>query len=370
MEPATVAVYERAARRWQARRRPDALDQAESLREAVPAGAVRADLGCGVGFHARELGAPVVAMDAAGAMLELTREKVPSAWCVQADLEALAFRRGALAGVWASKSYLHVPRTRLPLALADLHRALQPGAPLHLVLVRGNAEAVRHDDPDFPGRLFVAWESETLRPVLEGAGFRVEWIDAGDRWLHVRARRERTLPDTVGPGMRLLLVGLNPSVYAADAGVGFARPGNRFWPAALAAGIVTRDRDPRHALEAHGIGMTDLVKRATTRASELRRDEYRAGTARLETLVRWLGPGAVCFVGLTGHRAAVDRRAQPGAQRLRFADRPTYVMPSPSGLNARTSLAELTRHLRAAARLGDQATSSAVLRSIEPRHSR
>jgi TDG/mug DNA glycosylase family protein len=53
-------------------------------------------------------------------------------------------------------------------------------------------------------------------------------------WIRVSARRARTLPDTVGPGMRLLVCGLNPSLFAADAGVGYARPGNRFWPAARA----------------------------------------------------------------------------------------------------------------------------------------
>jgi TDG/mug DNA glycosylase family protein len=142
-------------------------------------------------------------------------------------------------------------------------------------------------------------------------------------------------------------------VYSADVGVGFARPGNRFWNAALAAGIVTRARDTRHALVAHGIGMTDLVKRATPRADELTRDEYRAGLARVERLVRWLQPGAVCFVGLAGWRAAVDRRAVAGVQPGDIGGRPAYVMPSTSGLNARVPLAELADHLRAAAALAD-----------------
>ena len=106
--------------------------------------------------------------------------------------------------------------------------------------------------------------------------------------------------------MRLLVVGLNPSVYAADAGVGYARPGNRFWPAAVGAGLVTCARDARHALRAHGVGMTDVVKRATAGAGELTVDEYRQGMGRVERLVRWLEPGAVCFVGLAAWRAAID----------------------------------------------------------------
>jgi TDG/mug DNA glycosylase family protein len=156
--------------------------------------------------------------------------------------------------------------------------------------------------------------------------------------------------------MRLLVCGLNPSVFSADAGVGFARPGNRFWPAALAAGIVATDRSPDLALADHGIGMTDIVKRATVAAAELTADEYRAGLARVERLVAWLRPGAVCFVGLAGWRAAVDRRAAAGIQPAALAGVPVYVMPSTSGLNARTPLAELAEHLRAAARLADGVT--------------
>jgi len=158
--------------------------------------------------------------------------------------------------------------------------------------------------------------------------------------------------------MRLLVCGLNPSVYSADVGSGFARPGNRFWPAAVAAGLVSRERDPRHALAAHGIGMTDLVKRATARADGLTDDEYRAGAQRIERLVEWLQPGAVCFVGLSGWRAAVDRRARAGVQPTPFGGRTAYVMPNTSGVNGHASLAALTDHLRRAAELADAATVS------------
>ena len=114
---------------------------------------------------------------------------------------------------------------------------------------------------------------------------------------------------------------------------------------------MTRERDPRHALVAHGVGMTDLVKRPTRQAAELGAAEYTEGLARLERLAARLEPGVVCFVGLAGWRAAVDRRASPGPQSRRIGGRPAYVMPSTSGLNARTSLAELTDHLRTAAAL-------------------
>jgi TDG/mug DNA glycosylase family protein len=305
----------------------------------------------------------VVVADAAAAMVReaLARHGGSGVTGVVCDLEAVPFSRGALGGVWASKSLQHVAAERLPLALAGLHRALVVGGVLDLTVFTGDGHETSDRDDDFPGRLFAWWQPDDLRHVLVGAGFDVETVEVGSgspsdghARLAVRARRARTLPDTVGPGMRLLMCGLNPSIYAADAGVGFARPGNRFWPAARAAGLVAVDRDPPAALRDHGIGMTDIVKRATVAAAELTTDEYRAGLVRIEHLLRWLRPGAVCFVGLAGWRAAVDRSARPGVQPAGLAGTPVYVMPSTSGLNARTPLAELADHLRAAGALADR----------------
>jgi len=223
------------------------------------------------------------------------------------------------------------PRASWPLRLARVHARMTVGARVRIP-VRSDA------NPTHGG--------STAADIVTGAGFTFAAPRAG---VYV-ATRARSLPDTVGPRMRVLVCGLNPSLYAADAGVGFARPGNRFWPAALAAGLVTADRDSVAALVDHGVGMTDLVKRATARASELDAAEYRAGFARLERLIRWLRPPVVCFVGLEGWRTAVDRRAVAGWQHPGISDAHTYVMPSTSGLNARTPIAELVAHLRAVVR--------------------
>lgn len=348
MDQPTVRVYEAHAGEWAARRAPQHRVGAGDLARSVPAGTPRADLGCGPGHYTPDLGAPVVALDAVAAMLTFAREAAPGAWCVRADLEHLPFRPGALGGGWARNSYLHVAPRRLPLALAGLHRALAVGAPLALSMKRG--EYVGHDLPgdDFPGRFFALWSPEHLAEIVTGAGFGITACELHGTTIDIRATRLRTLPDFVGPGMRVLVCGLNPSLRSADVGLGYAGPSNRFWPAAIDAGLVTHTRDPWHALRHHRMGMTDLVKRATVGAAELRPAEYRDGRARVERLVRWLEPGVVCFVGLAGYRAAIDRRAQPGVQPEPFGGAVAYVLPSTSGLNARTSRAELTDHLRAA----------------------
>jgi TDG/mug DNA glycosylase family protein len=340
-------VYEQRAQEWLVHRRRPIPDSLARFAARVPEGRPRLDLGCGPGWHTAALGTPIVASDAARAMLNLVAEQAPSAARIVADLEALPVARGALGGIWAHKCYMHVAADALPMALADAHRALQLGGALH-VQVTSDRQHENADDR-FPGRHFEWWPAERLRDVVVGAGFEIDaCLDDGEEWLDVEATRARTLADTVGPGMRLLVVGLNPSLYSADVGHGFARPGNRFWPAALAAGVVTRAHDPPHALRVDGVGMTDLVKRATPRADELTRDEFRAGLARVERLVAWLQPRAVCFVGLTGYRAARDRKAQAGWQPGDFGGRPAYVMPNPSGINAHATPADLAAHLRAA----------------------
>ena len=362
MDRRTVDIYERSAAEYGDRRRAYAADRAEAFASRLPAGGVRLDLGAGPGHYLPHLGSPVVAADPAPSMVAEARRRHPGTPGVVCDAAALPVRAGALAGVWASKCLQHLPRVELPGALTGLHRAIALGGVLDLTVFQGDGAARTDGDDDFPGRHFTWWQPGPLADLLVGAGFTIDGPDDGveveastDPFarLTARATRARTLPDTVGPGMRLLVCGLNPSLYAADAGVGFARPGNRFWPAALAAGLVTTDRSPERALRDHGVGMTDLVKRATVAASELVADEYRDGLARVERLVAWLRPGAVCFVGLAGWRAAVDRRATAGVQAAALAGVPVYVMPSTSGLNARVLVSEHADHLRAAARLAD-----------------
>ncbi len=329
--------------------------EAESFADRVAPDTIRLDVGCGAGRYLPLLGTPAIALDASAIMLDSCRSVVPDALCVQADVEHLPFAGQTIGGAWSWMTHLHVPRRRLPLALWDLHRTLRVGAPLELQMLEGEYEGDDLPGDEVGGRFFAGWPPDRLIDRVIGAGFEVEegsLAVSGDE-VRLRALRGRTLADTVGDGMRLLICGVNASFYSADAGIGYARPGNRFWPAALSAGIADRDRDPIDALLRKRMGMTDFVKRATRTAAEVSAAEYRTGFARVERLVEWLQPGAVCFVGLSGWRTVVDSKAVAGRQDRPIGGRPAYVMPSTSGLNARTSLTELTEHLQAAGALAD-----------------
>src|SRR5438046_2371921 len=116
------------------------LAEARALAARCPPGAVQLDAGCGPGSYLGALGRPAVAVDAAHAMLVLARTAAPDVPGVQADLEALPFRRRSLGGAWARNSYVHVPKRHLPLALARLHDALEVDAPVMLTFITGDQE--------------------------------------------------------------------------------------------------------------------------------------------------------------------------------------------------------------------------------------
>lgn len=369
MDRRTRAIYESKAESWLARRGVDApaLRRLAELALALRKNARVADLGCGPGWYGERLrrrGHSVVGLDASDSMLRAARRAAPKLWLARGDLARLPFAAASLDGVWAKNSYIHLPLRELAPALADLHRALRPGAPVALSLLdfefakpsareraRGWLERRQLGELALRGRLFSLLAPGLARDLFEGAGFRAISVDPAER-IWIRALRARALPDFVRPGLRLLVVGLNPSPIASQTGIAFAGANNRFWPAAVAAGWVERERDPRAALR-RGVGFTDLAKRVTSSANAIRAREYRHGVERIARLARAFRPRAVVFVGLEGYRRALDPRARPGVVRGGFAGRPAYLAPSTSGRNAAASLADLVRHFRRARALAD-----------------
>ena len=171
----------------------------------------------------------------------------------------------------------------------------------------------------------------------------------------LQAAYGRPVPDLVGPGMRVLLCGINPSLWSGAVGLHFARPSNRFWPTLHAAGVTPRRLEPYDTdeLRSAGIGITNLVPRATARADELGDDEVRAGVPAVAALAERWRPAYVAFLGLTAYRVAFGRRkATVGEQPERLGPAGVWLLPNPSGLNASYRLPDLARayaELRAAA---------------------
>jgi len=153
----------------------------------------------------------------------------------------------------------------------------------------------------------------------------------------IAAARGRTIPDLVAPRLRVLFAGINPSLYSAASGYHFARPGNPFWPALHRSGFTDRQLQPgeQHLLLDVGLGITNVVARATARADELDTEELRAGGVALTRMAAELGVSWLAVLGVTAYRAAFGQpRAAVGPQPELSGGPRVWVLPNPSGLNA------------------------------------
>ncbi|MDX3208619.1 G/U mismatch-specific DNA glycosylase [Streptomyces scabiei] len=163
------------------------------------------------------------------------------------------------------------------------------------------------------------------------------------------------MPDVVADGLRVLFCGINPGLMTAASGHHFARPGNRFWPVLHLSGFTPRLLKPSEQgeLPSYGLGITNVVARATARADELTAQEYVEGGRLLTAKVERLRPRWLAVVGVTAYRAAFgERKAGVGPQERTIGASRVWVLPNPSGLTAHwtaATMAEEFGRLRAAA---------------------
>lgn len=155
-----------------------------------------------------------------------------------------------------------------------------------------------------------------------------------------------------GRPLRLLIVGVNPGLWTAAVNAPFAHPANRFWPSLFRAGLTDHLVDASRGLRVEdaelllgrGIGLTNLVGRATARASELTREELHDGGRRLIERLPTLAPACVAVAGITAYRQAFDRPharlgRQDSSEILEWpVGVPLWVVPQPSGLNAHENI--------------------------------
>ena len=160
-----------------------------------------------------------------------------------------------------------------------------------------------------------------------------------------------TLPDYLKEGLDIVLVGLNPSLYSVEVGRYFATPRNRFWRAINRSGLLTEplDTNTDYKMPEQGIGLTDIVKRPTRGASDLRAADYREWAPVLKEKLERFRPLIVCFHGAVAYRNYLRHAdgirpssIELGLQSHTIGRSRVFVVPNPSPANAAYSLDTLT----------------------------
>ncbi len=160
------------------------------------------------------------------------------------------------------------------------------------------------------------------------------------------AAGDKTIPDVFAPDLNVLFCGINPGLYSGATGHHFARPGNRFWTALFLSGLTPRLLSPYEDAEMveFGLGITNLVARTTRKAEELKRDELLYGRKILEAKIKKYQPKILAILGMGAYGKAFDRpKASLGLQKETIETTKIWVLPNPSGLNAKYQIADLTR---------------------------
>ena len=158
-----------------------------------------------------------------------------------------------------------------------------------------------------------------------------------------------TLPDYLTTGLDLVFVGLNPGLTSVRDGHYFASPRNRFWRAANSAGVFDPplDAETDHMALEQGIGFTDVVKRPSAGASDLRVADFREWAPVLKAKLEQYAPRVVCFHGSVAYRnylkhaEGVNLRPELGLQSRPIGDSKVFLVPNPSPANAVYSIDDL-----------------------------
>jgi mismatch-specific thymine-DNA glycosylase len=130
--------------------------------------------------------------------------------------------------------------------------------------------------------------------------------------------------------MKLVIVGCNPGERSARVGHYYAGRGNRFWPALYDSGILPEllDHSADKRVIEFGVGLTDLVKRATRTAEEIDRQEFAEGRILLSQKLEEFAPRVVAFNGKQVYERFAQRHCKLGLQKHKLYGAQVFVVPA------------------------------------------
>jgi double-stranded uracil-DNA glycosylase len=162
----------------------------------------------------------------------------------------------------------------------------------------------------------------------------------------------RTLPDHLRKGMKLVIVGCNPTDSSVRVGHYYAGRDNPFWETLFDSGVIPEPfdyHDDKRVIE-FGIGLTDLVKRPSKSPEMLSRQDFAEGRIVLSQKLGEFVPRVVAFNGKLAYEQFAQRKCQFGLQKERLYGARVYVVPATPG-DHKYSKDQRIQHFRKLAQL-------------------
>jgi TDG/mug DNA glycosylase family protein len=163
----------------------------------------------------------------------------------------------------------------------------------------------------------------------------------------------KTLPDHLRKGMKLVIVGCNPTESSVRVGHYYAGRTNQFWTILYKSGVVPEPfdyHDDKRVIE-FGIGLTDLVKRPTKAIEELTREDFAEGRIVLSQKLEEFAPRVVAFNGKLTYEQFSQRKCKYGVQKEFLYGARVYVLPATANAQDGKGNSEHLRHFRKLAQL-------------------
>jgi len=140
----------------------------------------------------------------------------------------------------------------------------------------------------------------------------------------------RTLPDHLRKGMKLVIVGCNPTDSSVRVGHYYAGRDNPFWPILFDSGVIPEPfdyHDDKRVIE-FSIGLTDLVKKPSKTADMLSREDFAEGRIVLSQKLEEFAPRVVAFNGRFTYEQFAQRKCKCGLQKERLYGARVFVLPA------------------------------------------